>query len=217
MKLNEACAAKGVVSCINTISYKMLHVAYPQKGNNKKVQIDLLLTKYPEFTKFFMYSPSPEESKYKGAHRNELLHAIAKIISFKEVLRNDDGELVKWSQETVTEDGYYSVLKTLVDDEGNKLKYKNTNEDLEPEYALDEDKRDITHNVDDVIAALFGNGYTVSDIDTFEKCFEIIKNDQNFIHKDKSDEILHECAVSLHEKRKRLIFPQELKSYLKKN
>ena len=151
----------------------MLHVAYPQKGNNKKVQIDLLLTKYPEFTKFFMYSPSPEESKYKGAHRNELLHAIAKVISFKEVLRNDNGELVKWSQETVTEDGYYSVLKTLVDDEGNKLKYKNTNEDLEPEYAFDEDKRNITHNVEDVIAALFGNGYTVSDIDTFEKCFDI--------------------------------------------
>ena len=83
IKLNEICASKNIVSCINTISYNMIHIAYPQAGSDKKVQIDLLITKYPEFTKFFMFSPTPQESKYKGAHRNEVLHAIAKVTSYK--------------------------------------------------------------------------------------------------------------------------------------
>ena len=215
MKIDEKCASQGIVSCINTISYKMIHIAYPQKGNNKKVQIDLLITSYPEFTKFFMYSPAPNQSRYKGAHRNELLHAISTIISYSPIDKDDNGEIVTWSQNDLTPDGYFSMVKTLVDDEGNRLKYKHTKEDLEPEYALNKEENEITHNVEDVIEILFGKGYTVNDIDTFEKCFEIIKSDENFKHKNLSYDILHQCALSLKEKRKRLEFPAELKSYLK--
>ena len=37
----------------------MLHVAFPQAGNkNKFVQIDLLLTKYPDFTRFLKMNES---------------------------------------------------------------------------------------------------------------------------------------------------------------
>ena len=69
--------------------------------------------------------------------------------------------------------------------------------------------------VEDVIEILFGKGYTVNDIDTFEKCFEIIKSDENFKHKNLSYDILKHCAKSLKAKKKRLEFPAELKSYLK--
>ena len=131
IKLNEMCAKNGILSCINTINYNMLHVAFPQKGNNKKVQIDLLITKYPEFTKFFMFSPTPQESKYKGAHRNEFLHAIAKVTSYKPLQYDEDKNVVKWAQNDITDDGFYSMVKTLVDEAGNRLKYKSTNEDLE--------------------------------------------------------------------------------------
>lgn len=215
MKIDEKCASQGIVSCINTINYNMIHIAYPQKGNNKKVQIDLLLTKHPDFAKFFMYSPTPQDSRYKGAHRNQLLHAISTIISYEPIDKDENGEDVTWRQNDVTDEGYFSTVKTLIDDEGHRLKYKHTNEDLEHEYALNKEKNEITHNVEDVIEVLFGKGYTINDIDTFEKCFNIVKNDQNFKYKDLSNDILHQCAISLYEKRKRLEFPTELKPYLK--
>lgn len=132
IKINEICASKNIISCINTISYNMLHIAYPQSGNSdKKVQIDLLITKYPDFTKFFMFSPTPQESKYKGAHRNEVLHAIAKVTSYKPLELDKEKNVVKWAQNDITDDGFYSMVKTLVDEAGNRLKYKSTNEDLE--------------------------------------------------------------------------------------
>ena len=82
IKLDELCAKKGYNSCINIINYNMLHVAYPQQGNSKLVQIDVLITDAPEFTKFYMFSPGENESEYKGAHRNQLLRAILSAISF---------------------------------------------------------------------------------------------------------------------------------------
>ena len=131
IKLNERCTINGILSCINTINYNMLHIAYPQSGGNKKVQIDLLITKYPEFTKFFMFSPTPQESKYKGAHRNQLLSSIAKILSYRPLEFDENKNVVKWEQNDITDDGFYSMVKTLVDEDGKRLKYKSTNEDLE--------------------------------------------------------------------------------------
>lgn len=81
-------------------------------------------------------------------------------------------------------------------------------------YAKDEEQQPISHNVSDVINALFGKDFNIDDIDTFEKCFDIVKNNENFKYRLKSDEILRECAKSLKEKEKRLEFPSELKEYL---
>lgn len=216
IKLNEICTSYGYLSVINSINYDMLHIAYPQVGNEKKkVQIDLLLTKFPEFTKFFMFSPTPKESKYKGAHRNELLHAICKVISFRPILKDDSGNYVKWSQLDVTQDGMYTHFKTLVDEHGNKLKYKNTDEDLEESYAKIEKEYPITHDPNRVIFELIGNDYKIDDISSFEKLFEIIKNDENFKFKNLSNEILKECAKSLKEKENRLDFPAELNDFIK--
>ena len=81
-------------------------------------------------------------------------------------------------------------------------------------YAKDEEKHDITHNVQEVISYLFGDSFKEEDINTFEKCFDIIKNNEKFKYRLKSEEILKECAKYLKEKDKRLEFPSELKEYL---
>lgn len=215
LKLNEVCAQDGYVSCINTINYKMLHVAYPQKGfKNKFVQIDVLFTDTPEFTKFFMYSPSNKESKYKGAHRNDLLHAISKISSYEPIYEDKQGNVLKWRQNDIKENGYFNVMKTLIDSVGNRLKYKSTNEDLEEGYAQEEESKLLTDDVNDVITELFGEKFKESDIDTFEKCFEIIESNEDFKYKNLSEKILRECAKSLNDKKDRLEFPKELKKYL---
>lgn len=81
----------------------MIHFGFPQYTPNneetdKFVQVDILITKFPEFCKFYMYSPTEIESKYKGAHRNDLLRAICYVESFKE-LKSINGELVQWEQD----------------------------------------------------------------------------------------------------------------------
>ena len=81
-------------------------------------------------------------------------------------------------------------------------------------YAKEEAKEDITHNVSDVIKILFGNTFNENDIDSFEKCFLIVKDNQNFKYKNISEEILRSCAKSLKEKEERLEFPSELEQYL---
>ena len=81
-------------------------------------------------------------------------------------------------------------------------------------YAKDEAKQDITHSVNDVIKILFGNDFEIEDIDTFEKCFDIVKNNEKFKYRLKSKEILQTCVKSLKEKEKRLDFPSELKEFL---
>jgi hypothetical protein len=215
LKINEKCASLGYVSCVNTINYKMIHVAYPQKGyKNKFVQIDVLFTNTPEFTKFFMFSPTNKDSKYKGAHRNDLLHAISKVISYEPIYEDKQGNILKWRQNDIKDNGYFNVIKTLVDNAGHRLKYKSTDEDLEEGYAQEEEAKFITDDVNSVIKILFGKGFKDTDIDTFEKCFDIIKNNNKFIHKNLSENILKECAKSLNDKKDRLEFPKELKKYL---
>jgi len=81
-------------------------------------------------------------------------------------------------------------------------------------YAKDEVKQDITHNVNDVINILFGESFKEDDINTFEKCFDIIKNNEKFKYRLKSKEILYEVVKLLKEKDKRLDFPSELNEYL---
>ena len=217
IKLDEICASLGYVSTINSMTFDMLHVAFPQKKSNKFVQIDLLLTKYPDFTKFFMFSPSLKESKYKGAHRNELLHSIARIISERPINEDEFGNLVKWSQMDVTSDGVYVQYKTLIDKDGSRLKYKNTDEDLEESYAKIYKSYPISHDPQYVLYNLIGKNYSFFDISTFEKLFKIIKDDKNFKYANVSNEILQECARMLKEKEKRLEFPKELEEYLKED
>ena len=216
LKINEMCAKYGYVSAINTINYKMIHIAYPQKGikGNKLVQIDVLFTNTPEFTRFFMYSPAWKESNYKGAHRNDLLHAIAKVSSYEKIYEDKEGNTLKWRQNDVRDDGYFNMIKTLIDEFGNRLKYKATNEDLEESYAKEEDLKLLSTNVKEVITELFGPEFKESDIDTFEKCFDIIKNSDKFKYKNLSEEILKESAKTLNEKKERLEFPKELEEYL---
>ena len=88
---------------INSVTYDMIHFGFPQYNTKHEkldefVQVDILLTQFPEFCRFYMYSPTELESKYKGAHRNELLRAICYVESFKELLR-ENGELLKWEQD----------------------------------------------------------------------------------------------------------------------
>lgn len=205
---------------INNISNDMLHLAFPQyneerKQIDKNVQIDILITPNKDFCQFYMYSPSQKETAYKGAHRNELFRAITKTISYKPLKQiQKDGQkvVVQWEQQDMTSKGLYWQKKTLVDQNGKWLKYKDTDQDLIQSYAKVIEQKLVSGDPKEVIEMLVGD-YQFDQINSFEKFLDVIQNDQNFKYTDRRDQILHNAATSIRENT-RLVFPDELIRYL---
>jgi len=129
---------------INDIIPNIIHFGFPitnvaklSDQNDKIVQVDIIFTETPEMTKFYMSSPFEWESQFKGAHRNCLLNAIAKIDHYH-VLKHDSNTNIDtmWEIEEVEMDGLMITTKTIVDPKtGKYMKYKDTDEDLSPAYA----------------------------------------------------------------------------------
>ena len=203
---------------INEFTHDMIHFGFPQydkHGNlvGKTVQVDILFTATPEFCKFYMYSPSEKESSFKGAHRNDLLRAIAKVISFQPIKIDDNGNLLTWIQFDLCSNGMFNCVKTIVDENDNHLKWGNTDEDLEIGYAVDLSKKLISADPNEVIKYLIGNKYKISDIDTFEKLLNIIEHDNDFKFSFIKDKILVEAASLMYENN-RIQFPEVMEKYL---
>lgn len=203
---------------INEFTHDMIHFGFPQydkHGNlvGKTVQVDILFTVTPEFCKFYMYSPSEKESSFKGAHRNDLLRAIAKVISFQPIKIDNNGNLLTWIQFDLCSNGMFNCVKTIVDENDNHLKWGNTDEDLEIGYAADLSKKLISADPNEVIKYLIGNKYKISDIDTFEKLLNIIEHDNDFKFSFIKDKILAEAASLMHENN-RIQFPEVMEKYL---
>lgn len=59
----------------------------------------------------------------------------------------------------------------------------------------------------------YGNKFNQKDIDTFEKLFNIILNNEQFKYTLDTTEILTQCAKSLKENTK-LVFPIELENFI---
>ena len=202
---------------INEFTHDMVHFGFPQYDENgnsigKTVQVDILFTVTPDFCKFYMYSPSQSESSYKGAHRNDLLRAIAKVISFQPIKIDEYGNPLTWIQFDIGSNGLFNCVKTIIDDNGNRLKWGDTDEDLEIGYAVDLSKKLISSDPNDVIKFLIGN-YSIKEIDTFEKLLNIIENDNKFKFHFMKNKILLEAAHLMNEN-SRIQFPEEMEKYL---
>lgn len=205
---------------INDITNDMLHLAFPQYNNqgkelNENVQIDILITPNKKFCQFYMYSPAQNETKYKGAHRNELFRAIIKTTSYKplKTIQKDGQDVVaQWEQQDMTSKGLYWQKKTLIDQNGNWLKYKDTDQDLIQSYAKVLEQKLVSGDPKEVINMLVGD-YQFEQINSFEKLFNVIKNDQNFKYTEKKDRILSNAANAIKENI-RLELPEELNDYL---
>lgn len=195
---------------LNSFQKEMIQFAYPIIGEkNSYVQIDLLLTKYPTFTKWYMYSPSPKESKYKAAHKNDMIRAIIKTLTYKS-LKTINYKDVTWQQEDITPFGLYFQIQTLVDNNNNFLTYKDTNQPLLPMYAKPISSKEISHSPIFVINKYIGN-YLPQQINSFETMYKIITSN-NFKFKEDSEDILYNAAKAF-KLNDKLEFPKELLKY----
>lgn len=184
----------------------MLQFSYPVKETNQFVQIDLLFTKYPVFTKWYMFSPDQNQTKYKAAHRNELLRAIPKTITLNQ-LQYKDGELVKWQQQDINNKGVYFQTQTLIDKEGNRLMYNDT-QILLPQYAQIEQEKLITVSPIKTYQRYIGNHINPYNVYSFEDLFSIITSPK-FKFAKYIDDILF-TARKMFTNNSKLEFPIEL-------
>ena len=205
---------------INNISNDMIHLSFPQYNEDgqqieKNVQIDIILTLNKQFCLFYMYSPAQNQTAYKGAHRNELFRAILKTNTFKPlktIKKNGEDVVVQWEQQDLTSKGLYNQTKTLVDQNDNWLKYKDTDQDLIQSYAKVLKEQLVSGDPKEVINMLVGD-YQFQQINSFEKLLNVIQNDENFKYSNEKNRILSNTANAIRENT-RLAFPDQLKDYL---
>ena len=202
----------------NTISFR-----FPIQGDQvgEFVQIDFFPTNNLEFTKFRMFSPSQEQSKYKGVHRFTLLAAIVKAVTLDVAddaedrtpytVPTSDGKpgrvypAYRFKHLSVLDDGVWSVTKSFKGKSGRfvinpqKIKEMSKLVYTDPQKLLDD---------------LFGEGkYTVADLESFESIWNNILFDPSFPYKDKIDEICIAAWHTIHDQ-KDTVMPDELQKYV---
>jgi hypothetical protein len=161
----------------------IVSIGWPINGDqtNGIVQLDLIPVADIEWAKFIYYSPDykTSESKYKSAHRNWLLAAILAIRRM--VLDvNDAGEVMDYdSPVLILSDGLYWHTKSY----RGKLKPR-----LKNAAKISGSERFVTRDPQEFIDFALGSGYSINDVKTFEKLYQIISS-PNFELYDKVDEI----------------------------
>ena len=197
----------------NQIQREMAHILLPLDQRDKRyVQVDILFSKWPTFSKWWMTSPDPSRTKWKAAHRNQLFRAVAKTATVQTLLQQDS-EPVKWSQEDIDSMGIWLTVQTLVDERGKRLKWPGTDQKLWPSYARVQKKIPITHSPNQCVKRVLGEKFTTQSFQTYEDLLEIVQEDPDFKWREIRDDILFACAKSIAQN-KRLQLPEELQKLL---
>jgi len=186
----------------------IVSVAWPIQGPSQEgqnVQVDLMPTDSLEWSKFAYFSPEHYESKYKGAYRNMLIAAVAKYANMKtlKTAYNKEGEEVpvEWERLMYKMDkGLTKAVQNIIGKKGNIVKTKKKMSEII--YSKDPEV---------VAKVLFGNNVKPNDLRSYENILRLI-NSNDFIYKDKRDEILQHAAEGL--QKAGLAVPEELEGYL---
>ena len=144
------------------------NIAFPIEGTQKGeyVQVDFFPTKSLEFTKFARFSPTPEESKYNGGMRSDLLGILVKYCT---LLVNEKEN--KMSYVSFKQDGAYKTVR-FVDNSNIRI----------GEDVL------ITNKPEELIKMVFGDKYNVKHFNSVESIITLMMED-DFQYKYIIDEV----------------------------
>lgn len=164
------------------------NIAFPIEGTQKGeyVQVDFFPTKSLEFTKFARFSPTPEESKYNGGMRSDLLGILIKYCT---LLVNEKEN--KMSYVSLKQDGAYKTIR-LVDNSNIRI----------GEDVL------ITNKPEELIKMVFGDKYNVRHFNSVESIITLMMDD-DFQYKYIIDEVFRRFE-EIEEKKGREL-PNEVK------
>lgn len=196
----DYCEPNQIIEQIKKKGYKftktggaIANIEFPIEGTQKGqyVQIDIFPTKSLEFTKFARFSPTPEESKYKGALRCDLLGVLIKYCT---LLVNEDES--KFSYISLKQDGAFKTVR-YVDNPHLKAEF---------EDVL------ITDKPEDLINMVFGEKYNIKHFNSFESIFTIMTED-DFPYKHIVNDVIDRFEeIEINKKRN---IPEEIINYKK--
>ena len=158
---------------------------------NQFVQLDLMGVDNLELSDFTFWSPSFEQSKWKGLHRNSLLIGIASNMKFETVktaLDNDGVEVPVVFKRRFLDfrKGVVEGLQSIEGKNGQPVKTKKT---LQTTV--------VAGTPVDIVKVLLGPDFSVSDAVSFESIWKIINSNSKFIWKKNKQQILKFAAETI--------------------
>ena len=164
------------------------NIAFPIEGTQKGeyVQVDIFPTTSLEFTKFARFSPTPEESKYSGGMRCDLLGVLIKYCSM--IASENHVSYISLKQ-----DGAYRTVRFGKDSKTKVM----------------EDKL-ITNKPEELLEKVFGRKYNIKHFNSVESILAIMFDD-DFDYKHIIKDVLHRF-VEIETKKGREV-PEEVNNY----
>lgn len=191
-----------VLPGFGTVSFAWPIKNVDKKQRNKFVQVDFMLTSNMRLTKFTFWSPSSEESKWKGLYRNILLTSIASQMDFNTIKTavNDQGEEIPAEFEKNFIDVKRGLIRGLQTRIGKTGKLLSKNKTVSTKV--------ISSVPEEIVTLVLGPDFTVSDAKSFESLYKAIHSPK-FINKKHTNDILKTCAANIKQMRG-LVLPPEL-------
>ena len=208
---------------------KMIHLGIPIfNQKNEMVQVDLMIANDMKFTKFKYFSPSEEESKYKGALRSILIDCILKYATLeaaedatdeeKQSYTAPDGKVypyIRFQHLAFNTNGLWKNVKTL---KGKKGFLSIPKKDKEVSKFL-------TSDINEILKLLFGeNTFKISDFNSFESIWNNVLFSEKFPYKNKIKDIVIGFLRSLKEnnnnqkiEQNKISLPEEVIEYCELN
>ena len=178
------------------------------KQKNKKVQLDLMIVDNLDLAKFNFWSPSEEQSKWKGIYRNILLSSMASAMNFETLEKGYDENGVEvptlFRRNFIDlKRGLISGLQTRVGKSG-KLFTNGRKQTIDTKILEDQP--------DNIVKAILGPTFTVNDTQSFESLFKILDHSK-YLYRSKKKEII-KTFITVIGKSKGLVVPDEMEEFV---
>jgi len=152
--------------------FSQVSIPFPIVGRvtEEPVQVDFMLSNNVDWTQFIYHSPdySKGESKYKGAYRNFLLSAIVSAFDYKVLKKTDMDVPIEVEKYALRHDkGIYRLTKSFAGKGGSIVKAGKT---------IAGSESFLTQTPEEVVDFFLGEEYTVNDVSSFEKLYDIVFN-----------------------------------------
>lgn len=202
-KISGLCAELGYQSKLMA-GLGIISLAFPIHNTDGKqdralVQLDIIPVQDIKYAEWAYYSPSYDESPYKGLYRNEALFYLARFNNEYKVTKEIDGTPVEWERL------FYDLSKGLM--HGTQHRVGKKGGIIKTVTTIT--KKVISTNPDDVVKRLIGDTFTAQSILTWEDIWAAM-NSENFMLKDKKDKIFKSIAKGI--ERKKVPIPTDLEN-----
>ncbi len=152
--------------------FSQVSIAFPIEGRvtDEPVQVDFMLSNNINWSRFIYNSPdySKGESKYKGAYRNFLLSAVISGYEYEVLKKSEKGVPIEVRKYSMRFDrGIYQLTKSFAGKDGGIVKAGKTVSGTE---------KFLTQTPEEVVDFFLGKEYTIEDISSFEKLYDIVFN-----------------------------------------